>query len=84
MEVGIKVIAENIQTHVVHHANSCFFAMVAVDDDRKPVSAPVFRPASADEHRRQAAAVVRKQLRQEFVRRFDEIRTDHSAGWLFR
>ena len=37
MEIGIKVIAEEIRTRNVRHVNSCFFTMVAVDDDRRPV-----------------------------------------------
>src|SRR6478735_8811085 len=36
MEIGIKVMAENIQTQTTRHANSCFFTMVAVDDARRP------------------------------------------------
>ncbi|MBP9905146.1 MAG: acyl-CoA thioesterase [Rhodoferax sp.] len=36
MEIGIKVIAENIQNPVVRHVNSCFFTLVAVDDERRP------------------------------------------------
>jgi acyl-CoA hydrolase len=75
MEVGIKVIAENIRTQVLRHANSCFFTMVAVDDDRKPVPVPPLRPFSPDQKRRHAAAEVRKQLRQEFGLRFDALRT---------
>lgn len=74
MEVGIKVIAENIRTQAVRHANSCFFTMVAVDDERKPVAVPTLRPFSPDEQRRHAAALIRKQLRQEFGERFDELR----------
>ena len=74
MEVGIKVIAENIQTQVVRHANSCFFTMVAVDDERKPVAVSPFVPTTPDEHRRHAAAQVRKQLRQEFGERFESLR----------
>src|SRR3954467_7891391 len=31
MEVGIKVIAEDIRTQVARHVNSCFFTMIAVD-----------------------------------------------------
>jgi uncharacterized protein (TIGR00369 family) len=69
MEVGIKVIAEDIRTQQVRHVNSCFFTMVAVDDDRKPTPVPALHPATPDEHRRWDAALVRKQLRQEFERR---------------
>jgi acyl-CoA hydrolase len=65
MEVGIKVVAQDIRTQVVRHVNSCFFTMVAVDDARKPVPVTPLRPLSADEVRRHAAAVVRKKLRRQ-------------------
>jgi len=74
MEVGVKVVAENIRSQVVRHANSCFFTMVAVDDDSKPVPVPPLRPFTADERRRHAAAQVRKQLRQEFAQRTEALR----------
>jgi acyl-CoA hydrolase len=74
MEVGIKVLAENIRTQELRHANSCFFTMVAVDDARQPVAVPPLRPLTADERRRHAAAELRKQLRQEFGKRFEAIR----------
>lgn len=69
MEIGIKVIAEDIRTQAVRHVNSCFFTMVAVDDKRKPVSVPPLRPSSPDELRRHEAALIRKQLRQEMEHR---------------
>jgi uncharacterized protein (TIGR00369 family) len=69
MEVGIKVMAENIRTREARHVNSCFFTMVAVGDDRKPVAVTPLNPATPAEKRRQAAAIVRKELRQEFERR---------------
>ena len=75
MEIGIKVVTENIRNQVVRHANSCFFTMVAVGDDGKPVPVPKLQPTTPDERRRHAAAQVRKQLRQEFASRFDELRT---------
>ena len=69
MEIGIKVMAENVRTQATRHANSCFFTMVAVDDARKPVAVPPYVPGTADEIRRHAAAEVRKQLRREFSER---------------
>ena len=75
MEIGIKVLAENIRTQELRHANSCFFTMVAVDDERKPVAVPALHPVTPDELRRHACAEVRKQLRHEFGKRFDALRS---------
>ncbi len=80
MEVGIKVIAENIRTQASRHANSCFFTMVAVDDDRKPVAVPPLLLLSPEQKRRYAAAVVRKELRQEFGERFESLRNKPSTS----
>ena len=80
MEIGIKVIAEDIRSQTVRHVNSCFFTMVAVDDQRKPVAVPAWVPHSADEHRRHAAAVVRKEMRIEQERRFAALRDPAAAG----
>lgn len=60
MEIGIKVIAENIRTQATRHVNSCFFTMVAVDDNRKPVVVPTFVPTTPDEIRRNKAAQSRR------------------------
>ena len=80
MEVGVKVIAEEIRTQKVRHVNSCFFTMVAVDDAGKPVPVPPLRPFSPDEKRRFEAAKLRRELRQEFERRFAEARQDSTAS----
>ena len=74
MEIGIKVVAENIRSQVVRHANSCFFTMVAVDDAGKPAKVPPLKPVSADEVRRYASAQLRRELRQELEQRFQQIR----------
>lgn len=79
IEVGIKVLAENIRTQVVRHANSCFFTMVAVDEDRNPVSVPPLRPFTPDEKRRHEAAVSRKKLRQELEQRYGALREPAST-----
>ena len=63
MEVGIKVIAENIRTQAIRHVNSCFFTMVAVGDDRKPVAVNEFVPSTPEEIRRHKMALTRRAQR---------------------
>jgi acyl-CoA hydrolase len=63
MEIGIKVLAENIRTQEVRHVNSCFFTMVAVGDDKKPVPVPQLAPSTPEEQRRFQEAEYRKELR---------------------
>jgi uncharacterized protein (TIGR00369 family) len=63
MEVGIKVVAENIRTQATRHVNSCFFTMVAVDDNRKPVAVPEFVPRTPEEIERHKAAQQRRAQR---------------------
>ena len=74
MEIGIKVVAENIRSQVKRHANSCFFTMVAVDDAGKPVQVPALKPGTPDEVRRFENAKVRRQLRQELEQRYRAMR----------
>jgi len=75
MEIGIKVVAENIRTQVVRHAQSCFFTMVAVDDQSRPTAVTPLIPNTPDEKRRFEAARLRRQLRQELDRRFRAIQS---------
>ena len=63
-----------VVTLSLDHVNICFSTMVAVDDERKPVAVPPLRPFSFEQKRRHAAAVVRKELRQEFGERFENLR----------
>jgi acyl-CoA hydrolase len=63
MEVGIKVVAEDIRKKMVRHVNSCFFTMVAVDDEFKPIAVAPLVPSGTDEERRWAMAKKRKEAR---------------------
>lgn len=65
MEVGIKVVAEDIHRRVVTHTNSCYFTMVAVDEEGKPTSVPPFTPETPEEERRYKQAQKRRQSRLE-------------------
>ncbi|CAN6484106.1 unnamed protein product [Victoria cruziana] len=74
MEIGIKVIAEEIRTKIVRHVNSCFFTMIAVDDEGKPTPVPTFTPTTVEEKRRHTAAEVRRTMRREMEQKFAAIR----------
>lgn len=73
MEVGVKVIAEDIRGQVIRHANSCFFTMVAVDEHGQPTKIPTLTPTSPDEIRRFQAAQIRRELRKEFEARLRQL-----------
>lgn len=70
MEIGIKVITEDIHKRMVRHTNSCFFTMVAVDDLGEPVEVPKFEPKTDDEKRRFSNAEIRRAIRQELNERY--------------
>lgn len=69
MEVGVKVITENIREQVIRHANSCFLTMVAVDEQGQPTPVPPLTPTTPDEIRRYQSAQIRRDLRKEFEAR---------------
>ena len=74
MEIGIKVVTEDIRSQSVRHANSCFFTMVALDEDRRPAAVPALELLTPEQQRRHAAAMTRRQLRQEFEQRVRAMR----------
>jgi acyl-CoA hydrolase len=63
MEIGIKVITENIQQGLVRHTNSCYFTMVAVDENRKPVQVPPLQTETEEQKRRFEQAAQRREYR---------------------
>lgn len=63
MEIGIKVIAENLRTHRRRHTTSCYFTMVAVDDKGKPQEVPQLLLETETEKRQFAEAELRKKFR---------------------
>lgn len=61
--VGIKVTAENVKEKRMRHTNTCYFTMVAKDDDDKPTQVPPLSLHSALDVKRFAEAMLRKELR---------------------
>ena len=80
MEVGIKVVTENIREQVVRHANSCFFTMVAVDESGRPDGVPPLQLQTQVQKRRQHAAQLRRDLRKELGERFEQARVAFPDG----
>jgi len=64
IEVGIKIVAEDLLTGKTTHTNSCYFTMVAMDGSGRPRPAPSLVPKKADEKRRHEAAKERRRHRQ--------------------
>lgn len=79
MEIGIKVLTEDIRRQVVRHANSCFFTMVAVDDDFRPTPVPKLTPETPDEIRRFRAAEIRRDLRKDVEAQLRALQAPPSA-----
>ena len=71
MEVGIRVEAENIRSGIRRHTNSCYFTMVAVDEEGRPADVPQLAIADPVDRRRHAAAGIRRGLRREIADRLE-------------
>ena len=71
MEIGVKVIAENVMSGEKRHTNSCYLTYVALDDRGEPTPVPPVLPETADEKRRHDRAAQRRAARV-MERRFDQ------------
>ena len=60
MEVGVKIVAENIITGDRRHTNSCYVTYVALDDKGEPTAVPPIVPQTPDEKRRWDRAARRR------------------------
>ncbi|SAI20728.1 acyl-CoA thioester hydrolase [Bordetella ansorpii] len=76
MEIGIKVVTEDIRKKLVRHANSCYFTMVAVDDKGQPIEVPPLQVRTLEERQRFEGAKQRRSLRQEMEKRHEEIKQE--------
>ncbi|MCD0490276.1 acyl-CoA thioesterase [Pedobacter sp. MC2016-14] len=68
MIIGIKVISENVRTHVVKHTNTSYFTMVAIGEDHKPKQVPGLILKSQDDIRRFSQAKNRRELKATYKR----------------
>ncbi len=63
MEVGIRVTAEQLPGGEITHTNSCYFTMVAVDENGKPCPAPPLELETNQDKCRFDAALKRREIR---------------------
>lgn len=52
MEIGIQVIAENLEAGTVRHTNTSYFNMVSVNKEGKPIPVKPLEPKTEEEKRR--------------------------------
>lgn len=63
MEIGIKVISEDIRDHTIKNTNVCYFTMIAMDEEGKTSPVPKLNPETEDEKRRYNDAIARRENR---------------------
>lgn len=71
MEVGVKIIAENVMSSDRRHTNSCYVTYVALDEAGEPTEVPPVVPETPDEKRRYDRAAKRRANRV-MERRYDQ------------
>ncbi len=61
MEIGIKVVAEDIRQRTVRHTHTCYFTMVAMDENNKPTPVPPLELKDSNQIRRWNKALKRRE-----------------------
>ncbi|MDR5868326.1 acyl-CoA thioesterase [Halomonas koreensis] len=80
MEIGIKVVAEDIQNKLIRHTNSCYLTMVAVDEAGKPARVPPLGLETRTQKLRFEKAALRKKLRKQAEEEERRAQVEHDAG----
>lgn len=80
MEIGIKVVAEDIQQKMIRHTNSCYLTMVAVDADGRPARVPPLTLATPQQKLRFEKAALRKKLRKQAEEEERRTQQHHDDG----
>ena len=71
MEVGVKIITENVISGERRHTNSCYVTYVALNEMGEPTEVPTIEPETPDEKRRYERAAQRRASRV-MDRRYDQ------------
>ena len=63
MEIGIKVISEDIKDHTIKNTNVCYFTMISVDEAGKPAAVPKLDLLTKDDKRRYNNDIQKREIR---------------------
>ncbi|QFT83635.1 putative acyl-CoA thioester hydrolase [Halomonas sp. THAF12] len=80
MEIGIKVVAEDIQNKLIRHTNSCYLTMVAVNEHGKPARVPELALETDIQRLRFEKAEMRKKRRKQAEEEERRAQVEHGAG----
>ncbi len=72
MEVGVRVMVEDLRTGVVRHTSSAYLTFVALDDAGQPAPIPPVMPETEEEKRRYEEAGRRRENRLQLKSRLKE------------
>src|SRR5438445_8130843 len=73
--VGIRVESENVKTGLIKHTNSCFFTMVAKDDNNKPSEVPALILEDSEDVKRFIEAMRVREIKQKVREEMDDAKS---------
>ncbi len=72
MEIGVKVVAENLLTGVRRHTNTCYLTFVAIDREHRPARVPRLELADDEARRRFEEGELRRRTRLKLLERLGQ------------
>lgn len=73
--IGIRVEAQNVKLGKIKHTNSCYFTMVAKDDDNRPTEVPALILENDEEVKRFIEAMRMKEIKQSIRESMDDAKS---------
>ena len=72
MEIGVRILAENLLTGVERHTNTCLLTFVAIGEDGRPVPVRPLQLETDEDDRRFRDGARRREVRQALARELGE------------
>ena len=81
MEVGVRVMVEDVRAQKLRHVSSAYLTFVAVDREGNKLLVPPVIPETDHQKRRYEDAGRRREMRSEETQRKKELRSELSPDW---